>query len=198
MILGDSQVFGLELRVSELFERASFVALGCYRVHVDGVAFGVDDDEASLLACSYQSLDARLRCRGRHVFEPAREYSGAEIAAAYTDAVYSDRDPDDVELGLPLRALGPTFHERRLVLAPDGDQVFDDSSRILHFDLEERVRLVAYRSVSCNSADGTRDLVDVELDAELFYGTLDQWLQHLRALREKEWPGAGWPTLDVD
>ena len=106
-------------------------------------------------------------------------------------------EPQIFALGQPLGALARAFHERGLVLAPDGDQVFDDSSRILHFDCDGRVRIVAYRPVGCSGADGTTDLVDVEIATDIFYGTIDLWLQRLRTLREIEIPGARWPMLDV-
>jgi hypothetical protein len=71
------------------------------------------------------------------------------------------------------------FHERSsdCQWAPDGDEAFDDGSYVLQFDVDDRVRLIAFKhgergeGWQCDSAT----LRDVWLAADEFYRILQQW-----------------------
>jgi hypothetical protein len=60
------------------------------------------------------------------------------------------------------------------MLAPDGDEAFDDGSFVLQFDVGDRVRLIAFKSCH-NYLHDAGSLSDVWLAADDFYGILRQW-----------------------
>lgn len=62
----------------------------------------------------------------------------------------------------------------KLVWAPDGDEAFDDGSFVLQFDVDDRVRLIGFRS-GANCHHDPETLSDVWLPANAFYGILRQW-----------------------
>jgi hypothetical protein len=66
--------------------------------------------------------------------------------------------------------------------APDGDEAFDDGSYVLQFDVEDRVRLIAFRSGEGYVHDPAT-LSDVWLPSDDFYGVLQEWLQSF----DREW-----------
>lgn len=67
-----------------------------------------------------------------------------------------------------------TFRSGRIVWAPDGDEAFDDSSYVLQFDIDDQVRLVAFKAQHSDLFD-RNTLCEVVLGADEFYGILAQW-----------------------
>jgi len=66
--------------------------------------------------------------------------------------------------------------------APDDDEAFDDGSYVLQFDVEGRVRVIAFRSTEDYVHDPAT-LSDVWLPIQGFYGVLSQW----RDASVREW-----------
>ena len=59
--------------------------------------------------------------------------------------------------------------------APDGDAAFDDGSRILHFDINGKVRLISFKCCGNECMHEFSDLVDAWLKPDEFYGILQGW-----------------------
>ena len=57
--------------------------------------------------------------------------------------------------------------------APDGDEAFDDGSYVLQFDVDERVRLLAFKRPDAFVDAGS--VREVWLAADTYYGTLREW-----------------------
>ncbi len=95
---------------------------------------------------------------------------------------YQDGPLGDKFFGLPIDEVRDIFVVGEIVWAPDGDEAFDDGSHILQFDCEDKVRLIAFKN-SLNSAMLAGSLTDTWMDAEEYYGVLDQW----QAAFEAEW-----------
>lgn len=55
-----------------------------------------------------------------------------------------------------------------------GDEAFDDCSHIFHFDVGNRVRILACKSTS---TEPLACLSDLWMDADEFYGILTSWKQ---------------------
>jgi hypothetical protein len=60
------------------------------------------------------------------------------------------------------------IHFQRICWAPDGDEAFDDGSYILHFDIGNRVRLVAFKSQAGGYHNDPMTLRDLWIEAEEF------------------------------
>ena len=78
--------------------------------------------------------------------------------------------------GIPLPDFRSLFYStsKDRMWAPDGDQAFDDGSYVLQFDVNERVRVIAFRGgKGYRHAPDT--LSDVWLPIDDFYGILQHW-----------------------
>ena len=57
------------------------------------------------------------------------------------------------------------------------DEGFDAGSSIWHFDVENRIRLIAEKTATYHGESGhdNKTLIDTWLDADQFYGVLGEW-----------------------
>ncbi len=175
MIVGDLSVFAIESGVSRFSEHRSMLALGFFVLWVGGRRYGVHEPDATMLGCSRDEVGARIAHRGLHTAPFAAADAGA-IAAAYRNVAYTGKPAGDL-WGMSEEVFDWTFSVERgvsLVWAPDGDEAFDDGSYVLQFDVENRVRIIAFRSDRDPVYDEA-SLRDVWLDADTFYATLSQW-----------------------
>jgi hypothetical protein len=187
LFFGNLSAFALESRSSEAFARPSLRALGYFIIHVAGRSYGVRQDDATMLACSFEEVGRRLERRGGHTAPFASNPDGKAIAESVYNATYG---PENAVSSLPGLSL-PQVHDlvvgNHLQWAPDGDAAFDDGSFVIHLDVEDRVRLLAFKT----AGDGSRrldlaSLRDQWLEADVFYRVLQDW----RDAFEKEWDAA--------
>ena len=73
-----------------------------------------------------------------------------------------------------------------LIWAPDGDEAFDDGSFVLHFDVGNQVRLVAFKCCIDGYHHDPTSLSSIWLPSGEFYGILENW----RDAFEAEWTTA--------
>ena len=174
MIIGDTSTFAIESEITKAYERLSFRALGFFNLHIGGMRYGVREADASMLACSLGAVEDRLARSGTHLAPFAVGVTGESIADAFRDAVYTPGQEEKSFFGMRQSAFSDFIYSKHLVWAPDGDEAFDDSSFVLHFDLGNQVRLIGFRSTKSYHHDsGT--LRDVLLEADVFYGVLRDW-----------------------
>jgi hypothetical protein len=175
MIIGDKSVFALECTISKTYElNDGFLALGCFLIHVNGHQFGVNDPSATYLACSVSNIATRIVARGTHTTTFA-EAVAHDIVVSFRDAIYNEPEEGQTFLGISREDFTRLIYQNEIQWAPDGDAAFDDSSYVLHFDLGDRVRLIAFKS----SEDGYYEpgtLTERILAADQFYGVLQDWL----------------------
>jgi hypothetical protein len=126
-----------------------------------------------MLACSFDEVNERLQRRGTHSVPFLSEISAALIAEAFLDAGYRETDRTDY-FGASRRGLLDSLYANEIVWAPDGDEAFDDGSYILHFDIENRVRLIAFTNGPTNT-DMLMTVSETWLESDLFYGILARW-----------------------
>jgi hypothetical protein len=176
VIIGSPSVFAIESEITQAYDRLSQRALGFFVLHVGGRRFGVCKPDATMLGCSFDTVQRRIGERGRHT-APFGDEDGGKIADAFRSAVYAD-EQDESYLGMPLAEFRDLFYRvsNDLMWAPDGDEAFEDGSFVLQFDVEERVRLIAFRSGEGFVHDPST-LSDVWLPADEFYRVLQQWHQ---------------------
>jgi hypothetical protein len=173
MIVGDPSVFAIESGITEAYERLSFRALGFFVIHVGGRRYGVYEPDATMLACAFGEAERRTADRGLHTAAFAGEQSADKIAYAFRNAIYADVQ-ENAHFGIPLNDFCELVHSHHLAdWTPHGDEAFDDGSYVLQFDVDDRVRLIAYKSQGFSYDPVT--LSDVWLEAETFYGVLSRW-----------------------
>src|SRR5688572_5916848 len=135
LLIGDKNQFAIQSRIAQAYERLNFRALGHFLIYLNARRFGVDAPDATMLACSFEMTERRLRNRGRHV-APFANATAAEIATAYRHAIYSpEATNENIYFDLPRSEFINVINGRQLQWAPDGDEAFDDGSYILQFDV---------------------------------------------------------------
>ncbi len=174
MIFGDTNTFAIESEISVAYERLSLRALGFFALHVGGRCYGVRDWDATMLACSFDSVGARIKDRGAHAPGAIADGDAEVVARAFSRAVYMEPDPNELFFGMQSRPFSDLIHSRKIMWAPDGDEAFDDSSYVLQFDIENDVRLIAFSRASDDYLDAG-SLRDVRLPQEDFYRILQRW-----------------------
>jgi immunity protein 42 of polymorphic toxin system len=192
MIVGSPSSFAIESSITDAYERLSFRALGYFVIHVGGRCYGVRKPDATMLACSFDEVQDRIACRGKYTAPFAGEADAGEIAEAFRNAIYSERQ-EEKYFGIPLAEFCAFFHKtaNSRMWAPDGDEAFDDGSYVLHFDVGDRVRLIAFKSDGGGGHDPST-LREEWLAAEDFYRVLQEWRDGFEA----EW--AATPKLESE
>lgn len=182
MIIGNSFVFAIESEITQAYERLSYRALGFFVIHINGHSYGVREPDATMLACSFDEVKRRIANRGKHTADFA-ELDPGQIADAFRNAMYADKQEESY-FGTALSEFRRHFDQdaNDLLWVPDGDAAFDDGSYILHFDVGNRVRLIAFKSGRGYRHDPAT-LSEIWMPIEDFYRILQQWLD----LFDAEW-----------
>ena len=181
MIVGQPSIFAIESGITEAYERLSFRALGFFVIHVGGQRYGVYKPDATLLACSFDEVGDRISRRVELTAPFAAELDAGKIADAVCNAIYAE-EPDEGFFGIPQPEFRDLIYSNHLLWVPDGDEAFDDGSYVLQFDVEDRVRLIAFKTDEGYRHD-PKTLSAVWLAADDFY----QILQHWHDAFEAEW-----------
>lgn len=182
MVIGDPALFAIESHIEQVFPERSSMALGYFNIHLLNFRYGVHDRQATLLACSYDEVGRRIELRGLHAAPFATEADSSALASAFRDACYSVKEGRSDYLGLSRDEFVRVVDGNHLLWAPDGDEAFDDSSYVLQFDVDNKVRLVGMRCRTGHSFEPDT-LRDVIVPGDEYYGLLAQW----RSEFEREW-----------
>ena len=180
MIVGNPNKFAIESEITTIDIRPSLLGVGFFVIHIHGSCFGVRESDATTLACSFDAVQERANAKGMHRATFAKSETAGDIADAFRYAIYQEAPPPD-----KLWNLAQAFSESpvRWEWAPDGGAAFDDGSYVLQFDVEDRVRLIAFR---CDQ-EGLHDpnaLKELWLPSDEFYQILETW--HRQFLNERE------------
>lgn len=185
MISGSPFYFAIESEITRAYAMLGARALGFFVLHIAGERYGVRAPDASLLACSLEEVEARLARRGTHTAAFATDVDSGRIADAYRDALYARDQEEQQFFGMPQPEFSHLIYSKHIIWAPDGDEAFDDSSHVLHFDVGQQVRLIGFRCVDGYHHD-PKTLRDIVLPAADFYGILERW----RSAFIEEWKNA--------
>lgn len=181
MIVGNLSNFAIESAITEAYERRSLRALGFFAVYVSGRCYGKRLPDSTMLACSFDEAERRIAERGGHTAPFATELDGGKIADAFRSAFYGEKQRETY-FGIPESEFSDVISSNRIVWAPDGDEAFDDGSYILQFDIQDQVRLIAFKSGQDSLYDPAT-LTDAWLAADQFYDVLQRW----HGLFKAEW-----------
>jgi hypothetical protein len=181
VIVGDRSSFAIESSITLALPGLGQRALGYFLIHIRGTCYGVRQPDATLLACSFGEVGDRVARRGTHQIPYLSCTSASEIAEAFLDAEYRDTARTDY-FGLSRSAFIDDVYANKIPWAPDGDEAFDDGSHVLQFDVEDKVRLIAFRNMGY-SEETASSVQDTWIDSDVFYDVLRDWSE----LFEAEW-----------
>jgi hypothetical protein len=179
LLVGDPSTLAIESDTVELLDSESQLAIGYFVLHLEGKVYGVREPDATLMGCSFEGVGERISRRGDHHAPFEKEPDATKIADAYLGANYDANRESDSFFGMSYQNAGKAMHDGNITWAPDGDEAFDDGSCVLQFDLEERVRIVAFNNTE-NRLDMPATLVDVWMDGDEFYSILSKWHQQFK------------------
>lgn len=181
MIVGDPNSFAIESSITLAYPGLGQRALGYFLIHIRGNSYGVKEPDATLLACSFEEVRDRLTRRETHQIPHLSCTSASEIVEAFLDAIYRETSRADY-FGMSQTEFGDLIYAKKVPWAPDGDEAFDDSSYVLQFDVEDKVRLIAFRNMDC-PADTASSVQDTWIESDQFYSVLLDWSE----LFAEEW-----------
>jgi hypothetical protein len=175
MMVGEPSVFAIESAIVKAYTQPSLRGLGFFVIHIRGLIYGIRKEDATTLACSLDAVQNRLAARGKHTASFASDRDASEIASAFRDALFAE-SPKESFFEIPLDEFRSLFEGTTdsCMMAPDGDEAFDDGSYILQFNVGEQVRLIAFRG-GTESLYDPATLSDVWLPAADFYRILEEW-----------------------
>ena len=120
-----------------------------------------------------------MRRAAPHTAPFASEPDPGKIADAFRNALYGEKQLESY-FGIPCSKFTDVIHSNRIMWAPDGDEAFDDGSYILQFDVQDRVRLIGFKSAPDISHDPAT-LTDAWLPVDHFYDVLHRWHELFKA-----------------
>ena len=65
-LVKNKSAFAIESSISIAYYQESIRAIGYFLIRINGIFYGVKDDYATALACSYDEVIKRLGMRGKH------------------------------------------------------------------------------------------------------------------------------------
>lgn len=173
MIIGDASIFAIDSSVTAVYSVSDMKVLGSFCFHVAGKSYGVQHPQATMLACSVDAIQARIARRGAHLSSFSSR-SAAHVARLYLAGLYGVHYDTEEGLRTEAQSFAQESQLAQWVMAPDGDEAFDDGSHVLQFDLRNKVRLIAFRNE--DGLDAMLDSIsEVEMEEERFYSLLRDW-----------------------
>ena len=180
IVSGDRRRFAIESQITEVKEKLNFLGLGFFVLHINGVQYGVREPDATMLACSYDEVERRIARRGSHVAPNLASAKSDVLARAVFLSIYGEPPDESPLIGdLSSTRIEREVYDNKILWAPDGDEAFDDSSKVLQFDIADRVRLVGFKT----DEDLPRLVTDVSMESDAFYAILDDWLTKFNSSR---------------
>ena len=185
MIIGNPCRFAIESSITEAYSRKSLMALGYFAFHISGQCYGVREDDATLLACSYDSIKSRCNNIGKHCADALMSMSGLDVADDYYSVFYREHTRP-LRGGLSVIEWESLVAQRPsgIAMAPDGDSAFDDGSYVLQMDFQDMARVIAFK-VGDNSSIDKECVAEVRLPMKEFYDILQSWCNEFYAEWER-------------
>jgi len=182
MFIGERRHFAIETEILKAYHQENFRALGFFAIYINNFCFGRREADATMLACSYESVLKRLQNRGNHVAHFFSDASAVEICLSVQDACYAESRKMPNYFGLTTDEFLAILHKKNIWWAPDGDAAFDDGSHILQFDEGEQVRLIGFLNEESPN-DLSNTVREIRMNSSVFYSHLTQWLESF----DKQW-----------
>jgi hypothetical protein len=172
-MIGETSVFAVESGTPRAYERLNFRALGFFVIYVGGRCYGKRAPDSTMLACPYDEVERRIAMRRRYIVPFGNGADAGTITDASRNAVYAEEQRKS-RFRIPLSEFRELTGAARIMWEADGDEAFDDGSHVLQFDVQDRVRLIAFKSRQSYLHEPVT-LSDIWFAADDFYHVLQHW-----------------------
>lgn len=182
--IGDPSRFAIEYELSQASNEQPWLASGHFGLYIGYFRYCVESDE--MLNCLYYQICERITRAGTHRVDLAGGAPGpAEIATLFEQTYAIDHGPFPVYGYDDPLELYYAFSKAEVALSgSQGGPLFDDGSRILHFDEGDDVLLIGYKTKhALPSLFIPETFRYVRIPAVEFYALLDSWCVAYR----KDW-----------
>ena len=179
----EGKVFAIESFISSAYYQESIRAVGYFLIKINGISYGVKEDDATALANSYDSVIECLETRGRHT-APADliKLPALELAQLVNSILYDYPENEQYSrvFGISKDDLVKLIYKNGLIWKGGLDEAFNDGSSVLQFDIDnETVRLIGYKVTDDDdNGNGIVDistLTDLIISSDEYYLTLKEW-----------------------
>jgi len=181
-MIGNPSIFAIESGITVAWDDLRWGALGFFVLHVGGFCYGLRGPHAASLGISAGFFESHIGdLRGSHVVPFAETADAGEIADAWQHCA---GEHCESYFGLPGDEYIALVMSKDVAWLISDAEAFDDGSRVLQFDVGDRVRIIAFQSDSAVNDDWISDqaakfspapLRDIWLPADEFYGIVQQW-----------------------
>lgn len=138
MVLGNKNRFAIEVNVNNLFHD-EYIGEGNFIVYINNFSYGLREEYATVYLCIIDILK-NFYLELKNINLGLDKYSKNDIAMYHYMQKYGEIDPSGYDKFL----LQKTQH----LIEWLPESAFDDGSHIIHFDDDETVRLIGYKSCS--------------------------------------------------
>ena len=138
MVLGNTNRFAIEVNVNNLFHD-EYIGEGNFIVHINNFSYGLREEYATVYLCIIDILK-NFHLEFKNTDLGLEKFSKNEIAMYHYMQKYGEVDSTEYDKFL----LQKTQHLTEWL----PESAFDDGSHVLHFDVDEKVRLIGYKSCS--------------------------------------------------
>lgn len=140
MLIGNKDRFAIEINIDEIYNN-HFIGSGSFLVYVNGFCYGVKEEYATYFMCIAGELD-EFSNKMINSNLNIDDYSKEDIAKCFYGLRFSDYD---------LSSYDTDFLEKVRHLkewAPES--AFDDRTHLIHFDDNNKTRIVIFKSCTLN------------------------------------------------
>lgn len=136
MLFGDKSKFGLEIEVNEIYGN-EFIGDGFFVVYIDNICYGKRDKYATTFVSIVNDL-LIFYSNLKNTNTGLENYSKEEIAICFYCQGYSDANLSKYKYEL--------LEKTKYLYAWNPDEAFDDGSWVMHFDDDEKTRIIGFKS----------------------------------------------------
>jgi hypothetical protein len=174
VLLGNKD-FSIESLISLADSNPGMRGLGYFVINILGQSYGIKEEDAAALACSYDAVLRRIHDRGKHTLPKGiGALSAFDLASMVEGVIYIGKYKIPEHIKISEVDFSDLIYKNDLCWAPDGDEAFDDHSRIIQLDIGSQIRLIGYKTTYPNVID-LAALTDLVIPENMYYSILEDW-----------------------
>jgi hypothetical protein len=177
VIVGEKSEFAIESELNVPLANIGQRGLGFFVIYIKGRMFGVREEDATMLACSFEAVARRVANAGSQTLDYVHEKTPLQrVVDSVQRSLYDVESIGDTFFDVSSDKFRADVYKSGVLWAPDGDEAFDDGGHVLQFDFLGSVRLIGFVS-----GDKSDRATGVFLPSLKYYSLLRTWLSEFEA-----------------